>query len=109
MASAFYAPFSTIKVVLFLSKNTLTHTHTHRVPGRHRDLFAPFVIESFGGLGEKALDLIKAISEEGACIDAQSYRISKQQFMAWLSVMWQRHNYKIYTEWSKLCQSARRR
>ena len=73
------------------------------------DLFAPFVIESFGGLGEKALDLIKAISEEGACIDAQSYRISKQQFMAWLSVMWQRHNYKIYTEWSKLCQSARRR
>ena len=30
------------------------------------DSFAPFVIESFGGLGKKALDLIKAISEEGA-------------------------------------------
>ena len=72
------------------------------------DTFSPFAIESYGGLGEKALDLVKAISEEGACIDAQSYRFSKQQFMAWLSVTWQRHNYWAFTEWSRLCQSARR-
>ena len=72
------------------------------------DTFSPFAIESYGGLGEKALDLVKAISEEGACIDAQSYRFSKQQFMAWLAVTWQRHNYWAFTEWSRLCQSARR-
>ena len=71
---------------------------------REGDGFSPFVMESYGGFGERALALLQRIEDEGACIDASPHRLSKRHFMAWAAVEWQRHNFRIFAEWRRLLQ-----
>ena len=73
---------------------------------REGDGFSPFVLESYGGFGERALALLQRIENEGACIDASPHRQSKRQFMAWAAVEWQRHNFRVFAEWRRLLQES---
>ncbi len=59
------------------------------------------------GRGEAALTLLERIELEGACVGASTYRMSKRQFIAWQSVDWQRHGYKIFAEWRRLILAKR--
>ena len=71
---------------------------------REGDGFSPFVMESYGGFGERALALLQRIEDEGACIDASPHRLSKRHFMAWAAVEWQRYNFRVFAEWRRLLQ-----
>ena len=71
---------------------------------REGDGFSPFVMESYGGVGERALALLQRIEDEGACIDASPHRLSKRHFMVWAAVEWQRHNFRVFAEWRRLLQ-----
>lgn len=63
--------------------------------------FFPFAVESYGGLGEEALKLLDLVALEGLSL-GPSARMTKVQFLSWLSVDWQRHNARIVREWNRL-------
>ena len=60
--------------------------------------FLAFGIESFGGLCKDALKLLDLVTLEGLVGGSKS-RMTKGQFIAWLSVDWQRSNARILREW----------
>lgn len=60
--------------------------------------FLAFGIESFGGLGKDALKLLDLVALEGLA-NGSNARMTKRQFIAWLSVDWQRSNARILREW----------
>ena len=69
---------------------------------RDRDCaFVPFVLDSFGTLGPRALALVDSIVEESAFDLAGPAFISKSDFLTRLSRVWQTGNACIFREWAK--------
>ena len=61
----------------------------------------PFVLDSFGTLGPRALALVDSIVEESAFDLAGPAFLSKTDFLTRLSRVWQTGNACIYREWAK--------
>jgi len=65
--------------------------------------FLAFGVESFGGFGVMATEVMQMVADEGFSVGASPYRQSLGDFRAALSVSWQRHNASTFAEWRRLC------
>ena len=66
--------------------------------------FVPFIIDCFGSLGKRAMQLIDEIAEESLALDLGSPPpdfFSKTAFLSALSRSWQLGNANILREWSR--------
>ena len=74
--------------------------------------FVPFVLDSYGWLGEPALRLVKMIENDAfhprLGLPA-STRITSNDFLPLLAVDWQKGNADIIYQWSSMIRSARLR
>ena len=68
--------------------------------------FVPFVIDSHGSLGPKALKLLDEIEAAGLCGPGSPspFRLTRSEFYSRLSSSWQVDNAKIFNEWSTKCR-----
>ena len=69
----------------------------------------PFVLETYGGLGEKASEFLLKIEKEGSQgpVPGMSnpFRLKRTQFLFDLSATWQAGNANIILEWLKIIRS----
>jgi hypothetical protein len=74
--------------------------------------FVPFVLDSYGWLGEPALRLVKMIENDAfhprLGLPA-STRITSTNFLPLLAVDWQKGNANVIYQWSSMIRSARLR
>ena len=74
--------------------------------------FVPFVIDTYGWLGDPALRLIKEIEKEAFHPRLglpTSMRITSTHFLPLLAVNWQRGNANVVLQWSAMIRAARLR
>ena len=84
------------------SKETKYHSHCLQLNGR----FVPFVMDSWGGLGPKALTFLDAIEQEAPILDlVDPLRISRASFLSSLSHSWQADNAMIVKQWLREVRS----
>lgn len=90
------------------TKNNKYRTYANNLGAK----FVPFVLDTFGWLGEPALRLVKEIENDAFHPRLglpTSTRITLNEFLPLLAVDWQKGNANIIYQWSSMIRSARLR